>query len=271
MTPTPARTYSPDGGHWYFPDGKPAYEVPYADPSKGMRRTTLADARKLNLLPSVTTILRCLHKQTLVDWLIEQACLAVLTTPRKDGEGLDAFVERVLHTEKVQDQEAEAARDRGTEIHAAMEAVFAGQAVDTIPAPEFLGVWPWIEPAYKEINSRGKTIGTETIVVGPGYAGKIDLVQEGDEIWLYDWKTTKRLPQNEAYWEHKCQLGAYALALSKAGTTGNKRIRTCNVYISTIEQGMFKVCDHSDWKEAGEAFSHLVSYWQIANNYFPTR
>ncbi len=38
--------HAAEWGHWYDADGKPAYEVPYADPSKGMRPTTLADAKK---------------------------------------------------------------------------------------------------------------------------------------------------------------------------------------------------------------------------------
>src|SRR5512139_1672294 len=107
---TIARTTTPDSSHWYTTDGDPMYEV--IAKSTGLpRNTTLADARKLNLLPSVTTILKILHKQALVNWLIEQAVLAAMTTPRLPGEQDDAFIERVLHTERVQDQEAEAARD----------------------------------------------------------------------------------------------------------------------------------------------------------------
>ena len=50
------------GNHWYKQDGSPCYEVPYADPKKGMRSTTIRDARKLNLVPSVTTILQVMDK-----------------------------------------------------------------------------------------------------------------------------------------------------------------------------------------------------------------
>lgn len=255
---TNARTSSPDGSHWYRPDGTPCYEVPYADPRKGNRPTTLADARKLGLLPSVTTILRSLHKQALVDWLIEQACLAVLTSPRKDGEELDAFVERILNVERVQDQEAEAAKDRGTLMHAALESAFGGQPVE----PE---VWPWVEPAFVDIGKRGKAIGTEVIVCGVGYAGKIDLCQETDrEVWLWDWKTTKKLPTGSAWPEHRLQLAAYA----KAWARGDKPIRTGNVYISTVNQGEFCVCEHDDWQATYESgFKPLVNVWQWLNNY----
>lgn len=263
---TNARTTSPDGSHWYKPDGTPCYEVPYADPRKGMRPTTLADARKLGLVPSVTTILRSLHKQALVDWLIEQSCLAVLTSPRNPGEELDAFVHRVLHVERVQDQEAEAAKDRGTVIHNAMEAAFSGQTPDA-------EIWPWIEKPFVDIGKRGKVIGTEVIVCGNGYGGKIDLVQETDhEVWIWDWKTSKKLPNPDkggAWQEHKLQLAAYAAAWGKS--TGEKPIRTGNIYISTVTQGEFCVCEHQeDWRETyALGFKPLVAVWQWLNSYRP--
>lgn len=258
---TAAKPTLTSAAHYYTREGAPAYEVPYADPRKGMRRTTLSDARKFGLLPSVTTILKCLHREALVNWLIEQACLAVLTSPRKDGEELDAFVERILHTERVQDQESQAARDRGTEIHADLEAAFSGEIVP-------IERWSWIQPAFDEINKRGRVIGTEAIVVGDGYAGRMDLAQENDnEIWLWDFKTTKKLPNPEkggAWMEHRLQLAAYAQAWAK----GDKPIRTGNVYISTIEQGKFVICEHGDWQETyQEGFKPLMKVWQFINNF----
>lgn len=262
---TAAKPISPDGGHWYFPDGKPCYEVPYADPRKGMRPTTLSDARKLGLVPSVTQILKILHKQALVDWLIEQAVLAVLTTPRNDGEALDAFIERVLHTEKVQDQESQIAKDRGSEIHAALEGAFQG----TFPDPE---LWSWCEPAYSAIAKRGRMVAVEACVVGLGYGGKLDLIQETEhEVWLWDWKTSKKLPNPEkggAWMEHRLQLSAYAAAWAQ----GDKPIRTGNVYISTVEQGSFCVCEHGDWLETyQQGFKPLVQVWQYMNSFTPEK
>lgn len=256
---TIAKPNTSESSHWYTKTGEAAYEVPYADPRKGMRKTTLSDARKLGLLPSVSGLLRVLHKQALVEWMIEQACLAVLTTPKLDGEELDAFVHRVLHVDKVQDQEGQAARDRGTDMHAALEDAFRGKGV----APQ---VEPWILPAYRDIAKRGEVIGVERIVVGDGYAGKLDLALENNEIWLWDWKTTKKLPKS-AYPEHELQLSAYAAAW---GNTGSKRIRTGNVYISTVEQGEFTVCEHGDWQQTYEqGFKPLVKLWQHLNDYRP--
>ena len=76
--------------HWYFPDGTPIHEVPRAD-GKGTRPTSLRDARKLGLFPSVTNVLGVIAKPALDAWKQEQAILAALTLPRNEGEPLDEF------------------------------------------------------------------------------------------------------------------------------------------------------------------------------------
>jgi hypothetical protein len=258
---TVAKTNKADSSHWYYTDGRSCYELPKKDGS-GMKVPTLADARKLNLLPSVTTILKVLHKQALVEWLIEQACLAVLTSPRHDGEALDAFVYRVLHMEKVQDQESNAARDRGTELHAALELMFEGRGSEVSS-----DLIPWVEPAFKAVSALGPTIATERVVVGDGYAGKVDLVQSGlSSVWLWDWKTTKKVP-DKAWSEHRLQLSAYAKAYSQIS---GSPINVGNVYISTIEQGKFSICEHDQWMQTYEiGFAPLVEHWKWATGYSP--
>lgn len=173
---TVARIHTSKDASWYTTSGQPLYEIPKAD-GKGVRAPTLADAKKRgDLIPRVTTILRQLAKPELQDWLIEQAVLAVMTTPQLDGEATDAFIHRVLHVERIQDQESSIARDKGTEIHAALETYFGGKDV----APDLL---PWIEPAAKVIAARGQRIASEKILVGDGYAGRTDLIQEAPDAW----------------------------------------------------------------------------------------
>jgi hypothetical protein len=259
-TTTAARTYTPDSSHWYTVTGEPCYELPKKD-GKGTKVPTLADARKLNLLPSVTTILKVLDKPALNDWRVEQGVLAVLTTPRLPGESDDVFVHRVLHVEEVQNQESRTARDRGTEIHAALEDYFSGRDV----SPDLK---PWIEPAAKAVLNYGERVTSEKLLVGDGYAGKTDLVQEGQSVWwIWDFKTTKSLPTKGAWLEHRLQLAAYAAALSKS--MPGAIIRTANLYLSTIERGGFVICEHEpDWTTTYlGGFVPLVNYWCWAHNY----
>lgn len=265
-TPTQARPTPKGGGHWYYTDGRPAYEITGKTTGKP-RPVTLKDARELNLLPSVTTILKVLHKEGLVNWMIEQAVLAVVTTPRKPDEGDDAFIERVLQVEKVQDQEGRAAADKGTLIHDALEGYFQGREV-----PEELK--PYVMPAAEDIASRGAMVTTERILIGEGFAGKTDLILEPEDCWLMlDYKSTKKLPDPKkggAWLEHRLQLSAYAKAWEDMmATAGDARpIKTGNVYISSINPGEFVVCMHDEWETTYyEGFAPLVTYWQWANRY----
>jgi CRISPR/Cas system-associated exonuclease Cas4 (RecB family) len=250
--------------HWYYPDARPCYEVPYADSSKGMRRpTTLRDAKKLGLLPSVTTLLRILDKPGLNSWLREQAALAVLTSPRLADEEIDAFVKRVLQIDREQDEEAANARDLGSQIHSAIEKVLSGEA-----DLDFVELAGYIAPAVAAVRDFGRVPATEKILVGEGYAGRVDAIVENDQfVTVVDFKTTKTLPK-QSYNEHKLQLAAYAMAL---GNTGDKIIQTCNIYISTTNPGEIAVFKHSDdWSDTYQkGFKPLMSVWSWLNNYFP--
>lgn len=264
---TNARVQQSNGAHFYLQDGSPLFEVPYSDPKKGMRKATLADARKVGAMPSVTTILRCLDKPQLTAWLIEQACLSVLTAPKLPGETLDAFVERVLHQEEQQHAEAEKARELGTSLHDALEAWFTGQEV-----PEDLR--PWIEPAARDIGARGQFVTAEKVLVyRPLYGGRSDLIQEKPECWIiWDWKSTKKLPK-EAWTEHVLQGAAYAAAFHSmlAPSGKSKPIVTANCYISTTEQGKYFICQHDpDWQKVfNTGFRPLLQVWAYLNRYYP--
>ena len=109
---------------------------------------------------------------------------------------------------------------------------------------------------------------TERTLIGEGYAGKTDCVAENhDFITVIDFKTTgaKKLPK-ESYDEHRYQLAAYAKAL---GNTGNKRIRTANIYISTARPGEISVCINDEWQEDSKTFALILELWKRVNNYQP--
>lgn len=258
-TPTAARTQASESSHWYFPDGTPAYTV-LAKGTGLPRPTTLRDARQLGLLPSTTTILKALDKPALTSWLIENACLAVLTTPRPPEESLDAFVKRVLQEDRVQDEESQRAKDLGTGIHDAMEAAFKGEHVQE-------DLLSWVSPACEFVKNMCPTVvALETVLVGQGYAGRTDFIGDDGECELMlDWKSAKKLPERGAWVEHRWQLASYAMARSRHSS---RRIRTGNVYISTTEMGRFAYFDNPPWEiDYACGFAPLVQVWSHLNNY----
>jgi hypothetical protein len=58
---------STNGSHWYALDGKPVHTLPTKD-GDGVRPTTIRDARKMGLLPSVTNIISQWDKPQLTRW-----------------------------------------------------------------------------------------------------------------------------------------------------------------------------------------------------------
>lgn len=267
-TPTAARPQIAGGSsHWYSLAGEACHTVPKKD-GTGDRPTTLADARKNNWVPSVTTILRILDKPALNAWKIEQAALALITSPRKEGEADDAFVKRVLHEEQQQEQEAQVARDKGIDIHNAIEFYFSSEPV---PAE----MEPWVRPVLDRLMEFGQKASSEIILVGDDYAGQADLLQDCGEWWrIWDFKGTKNLPDpaKGAWLEHQLQLSAYGWAfknkLRRAGQ--EKPILVGNIYISSVTAGQYVICEHENWEETyTEGFAPLVRHWQFVNRYRP--
>jgi len=247
--------------HWYTTNGETKHFIEKAK-GDGTRKTTVADARKLNLLPGVTDIISVLDKPALTKWLCEQAVFAVCTAPDIAGEGLDAKIQRVLYDERQQDDESRRARDRGTEIHDAMEKYFMGKQAEI--APDLL---PCITPAALAVLALGTVQDCEKILVGDGYAGKCDLIIKTPEgLEVCDFKTTKRLPK-AAWPEHRLQGAAYAKCI------GESVILTSNLYICTdpAAWGQFTYCPHIEpWQDTYErGFAPLVKVWQWMNNYQP--
>lgn len=260
MSATIARPKQDISAHWYHPvTGYPCHWVPKAK-GDGDRPTTIRDARRLGLLPSVTNILKVANKPALTQWQIEMAVLAVLTAPRHDQEPLDTFIKRVLHDERQQDQVSQQARELGSDIHAEIESRLNGG----LPNSE---LDPYVVPAINKALELGQVVISEKVVVGDGYAGKLDLAVQGHDIWILDFKSTSSLPKGKAWPEASMQLSAYAKAF---GNTGDIRIRCGNIYISTKEPGEIAFFETEDWPTVFEqGFKPLLAYWQWLNDYRP--
>lgn len=228
-----------------------------------MKKPNITDARELGLLPSVTTILKLLNKPALNAWQQEQACMAVLTSPRKENEKLDEFVHRVLSVDKEHEAEAKEAADKGSEIHKAIELCLQGK--------EFNPVWkPYVEGVLPVVANLGKIIFSEKVLVNAedGYAGRADLGLETDrDIIVADFKTTRSMPKKEPWIEARMQVASYAKCI---GNTANKHIVTAVIYISTVLPGSVELFLNENWQDAYEhGFKPLLKYWRWSNNHYP--
>lgn len=249
-----------DTSRFYDRQGNAVYEVPRKR-GPGSKQPTIVDAREMGLLPSVTTITKCIDKPDLNVWREKQAAMAILRTPRLPGEKDEEFINRVLVEEAVQEEFAKAAAIRGTAIHDAIASAVANEEYDK-------ELTVYVTPVLSTLKAMGKVVWAEKVLVGDGYAGRADiLVDSGRELFLTDFKTTGKLPKNDSYMEHKLQTSAYAKAI---GNTGDKKVLTANIYISTSEPGQIKLFMQDNWQDTyAKGFRRLLKYWQWANDYYP--
>ena len=173
--------------HWYNKDGNAVFEVPKAK-GGGMRPTTIADARKLNLYPSVTTVLSVLAKPSLDDWKLQQVAERAYSNPPQDNEDAATYSRRIING--AFEQVGEAA-DLGTKIHAAIEAYFKCESV-----PDEMQVY--VRPVVAALERSGiKMVAHELRLVNTvdGYAGTTDAVMVlNGKQGILDFKSRKTKP-----------------------------------------------------------------------------
>ena len=256
--------------HWYFPaTGEACHEVPMT--SKGnegkMRNTTVADARKMGLYPSVTTIISLLDKPFLVAWKVEQAILSALTIPAIDGESVDDLARRVISDAEAQ---VDKARKIGSLLHDAVERYVT---LHEFPADPLIA--PLMQPfiAWWDENCE-QAFYCETPVVGAGYAGRIDCKAKlkGIGTAIIDFKGRKpdKAGKFGTYDEDCLQLTAYreADALTRPRADACVSILMNNVP-DTTPSVHIHVWPQEECDRFLMAFIGLKNLWQILKKYTP--
>jgi len=245
---------SSQGSHWYYPDGREAYEVPSSDGKKQIK-TTVTHARKLGLYPSVTTIMKILDKPEIGNWRVERAIKASIASKRNAGERISQFIERIV---EIAQSKSKTATNFGGDIHSYMEVLLVGKVFDSISIPQAT------KDALKEYTQKYiKSAECEKTVIGDGWAGKFDcsaILTDGRKC-LYDWKTqgTKPARPFNFYKEFIIQLGTYA----SLGKYDCVRV----LLISSTEPGRI---EHREYTKAEIAwgymiFCHLYSVFMLLN------
>lgn len=262
---------STNGSHWYALDGKPVHTLPTKD-GDGVRPTTIRDARKMGLLPSVTNIIGLLDKPQLTRWKMREAAKAALSVPPPQGEEpLDRFADRAI--EHAMSQVTEAA-DLGSRIHGAIENIIRGSAEQ--PSAEIV---PYIKPVVAWMREVGiRVTHSEIVLVNPmhGYAGRVDALftwgeADAPNMGILDFKTkkTKADDKIEAYDEHVLQLAAYAAV--HYGPKYLDRVLAANLFISSTEPGRMELVKHDKGRlvEAYHAFTQMCAIWRFRKGYDP--
>ena len=234
--------HAKEAGHWYDREGNPRYTIIGKNGKE--RPTTLRDAKKEKLLPSVTSIIRCAAAPGLERWKSEQVLMAALTTDRLPNESEQEYIDRII---KDSQEQALKAREKGTEIHAIVQQGFESEDC--------------LDPYYKTARQTlDETCGTitwlcETPFSTEDYGGKIDLWD--GKNWVVDIKTTDKDLTNIKTWdEHAMQLAAYSCGV--CGVMLNCGILYIN--IKTAESKLIQI-NKQDLEQGWEMFNALLDYY----------
>jgi len=237
-----------ESGHWYLPNGSPAYRVIGKNGKE--RNSTVKDAREHGLLPSVTTIIGCASKPALDVWKQQQAILAALTLPRLEGESEEDWLSRVVADSK---ETAKQAAERGTQIHGVIEAFYEGIYIPELP--------PYVRAVENAINEHFGSqlwISEKSFAYG-GFGGKCDLVAKSG--FVVDFKTTEKdLDKLDYFFDHQMQLAAYRQGFEMP------KARCAIVYVNAL-QNKAKLVEipEDDLRIGWDCFTHLLAFYRAKN------
>jgi len=269
-------------GHWYTKEGKANH---FAGP-KG-KGTSLREARKLNLDPSVTTIGDILAKPALDVWkqreVIKETLIDVMddhvhsdddrVTPMV-GSGRDFRPVDNEYCDKIITQcrkKTTALADKGSDIHDILEAWYKDGAVTGTGAPQNLKLCNQVDTLLVKHCGTQTWIPEQTFSHKLGFGGKVDLYtmpDYRDHLWVIDYKSKDgSVKDMKGYPNQAEQLVAYATGL------GIPNARTANIFISR-DRSLWGTASGVSWFEhvdlyAWDRFKSALSLWQITKRYGP--
>lgn len=241
-----------EAGHWYKRDGSPCYTI--EGKNGQIRNTTLRDAKKLGLVPSVTTIIGCADKPGLTNWKIDQAILAALTCPRIDGEDEAAYLSRI---KKDAAEQAKKAAERGTQIHGWIEG-----SIEGIEPPE--EAWPFLLSVQKTLDAECGDVdfNCEKSFAFNRYGGKCDL---HTDQYVVDFKTTEKdLATIKTWDEHALQLSAYDHGIPNGKFPSGRKCGILYINVHTAESRLMWI-DPAELDKGWKMFNALLDYWYAKN------
>jgi len=275
--------------HWYDSAGLPAYEIEGANGK--LRPTTLRDAKKLHLVPSVTTVMSVQDKPALLVWKQNQILDAAVRCPFHPFDDEREWRAKVV---REAGEISKAAAENGSKIHDSIEQhIKTGcsniQIIST-PVVEFL-------------NSEFKGfewVAEDSFSHPMGFGGKIDLYgvkgrgKKTEQRMVLDFKTKNKddayMQKIKAYDDHHIQTAAYVKGLED--TKFDKHLdyslwKRYNLFIGYelrrdilgIEDNIpivgkeyfvltgLKLTESKDFAREWGMFEKLLEFWKLKNNY----
>lgn len=243
-----------EGGHFYLPNAAPFYDVPNKSKPGESRPATVRDALKAGAEPSVSTVLKCAAAPGLVRYFVESALDSAARLERLPNEPIDAFKARALLDSQERGKQA---RERGTELHGAIERYLTGQSYDAQFGPHIRLTVAALDAVGVDLHA-GKP---EHSFCLPGqYGGKLDWHSDAailDFKGIDDDKIGGRL----GYEEHIRQLAAYGHGL------GAPR-RLINVFIGRRDGAVvLREWTPAESTKALAEFMALLQFYRISKGF----
>lgn len=244
--------------HWYQHDGSPLHKVKALNGE--LRNTTLRDARKLNLVPSVTSILAILDKPGLIRWQVNQGILAALTLDRIPDESDEDFLNRLYHDSRKQVFDA---MEEGERIHDACEKHLTGKKVDAKYLPHAIAVRDKLDYYFPKIYD---WVAEQSFAHPLGFGGRVDLYSPSTGV-VVDFKGKDISPtDNKALaFEQHYQLGGYQIGLDLPVNWG------LNIFFSRSHPGYAEgfAWDKQKMQHGREVFLAAFELWKALKKYDP--
>ncbi|RPI49358.1 MAG: hypothetical protein EHM49_10035, partial [Deltaproteobacteria bacterium] len=154
-------------GHFYDKDGNLIDKIEGANGNP--RPTTLRDAKKLGLYPSVTELLKIFDKPQLDIWKTKEALLYSLENPKNDLQSTEDYVRVVMEGAK---EKSITAADFGTKLHFAIETYLKTGSYE--PEERIIEYMPRVISFLEDHKVSG--ICEQSVVNHMlGYGGKVDM------------------------------------------------------------------------------------------------
>ena len=237
----------------------------------------LRDARKVNALPSPTTVLGILGSPGLKWYFRRQIWEATCTTPRPPGMADEDYWELC---QKWADEHAKNARESGGDFHSLVQKFhercmkgdgddFAAEMLSSIKEHSHDNILPQFQAytIWYFANVR-RSLMAEQAVIGQGYAGRVDHVAEmmDGRIACLDCKTQDITKKKKFtyYSNFAIQLAAYAGAIQP--------MPNCLISVM-VSSNLPAVVESKTWERPVDyylkIFMGLLSYWSFDNDYHP--